>query len=78
MDKVKNNELERGAVGKTAVAGSRDRATNRVDAEVVERIDTTTLTDIVSGRAEHGATVFTDKLIAGGPHTRRRIEEVMA
>ena len=67
MDKVKKNELGRGAVGKTAVAGSRDRATNRVDAEVVERIDTTTLTDIVSGRAEHGATVFTDKWKAYKP-----------
>ncbi len=67
MDKVKRKEPERIAVGKIAVDGSGDRATNRFDPEVVERIDTTTLTDIVSDRAEHRATVFTGEWKAYNP-----------
>ena len=37
----------RSAVGKTAVAGVRDRATGRVNTEVVERTDVATLQDFV-------------------------------
>lgn len=51
----------RGAVGKTAVAGVRDRATGRVNTEVVERTDKVTLQDFVMRHTTHGATVYTDE-----------------
>ncbi|MDE0118221.1 MAG: IS1595 family transposase [bacterium] len=57
----------RGTVGKTAVAGVKDRATNKVHAEVVEHADTPTLTGLVAGSAESGATVFTDEWRAYNP-----------
>ena len=50
----------RGTVGKTAVVGARDRATNRVDAEVSEEIDGTALKGFVTRHAEMDATVYTD------------------
>ena len=50
----------RGAVGKTAVAGLRDRESGRVSAAVVERVDGKTLRRFVTDRTEEGATVYTD------------------
>ncbi len=50
----------RGAVGKTAVAGVRDRESGRVSAAVVERVDGKTLRRFVTDRTEEGATVYTD------------------
>ena len=50
----------RGMVGKTAVAGVKDRDTNQVDAAVVERTDGPTLRQFVHDRTEPSAMVYTD------------------
>ena len=50
----------RGAVGKTAVVGAKDRKTNKVRAKVVEKTDAETLQEFVIDVAETGATVYTD------------------
>ena len=50
----------RGAVGKTAVVGVRDRATKQVAAKVVERTDATTLQGFVGNHAANDATVYSD------------------
>lgn len=50
----------RGAVGKTAVIGIKDRATNQVRAAVVVETDADTLQDFVEEHTEEDATVFTD------------------
>ena len=54
----------RGTVGKTAVAGVKDRETNQVDAEVVERTDGPTLRTFVHDRTEPTTLVFTDEAAA--------------
>ena len=51
----------RGPVGKTAVAGVKDRATGRVSAAVVERTDGPTLKGFVRSRIAQEADVFTDE-----------------
>lgn len=51
----------RGTVGKTAVAGIKDRATNQVKAQVVPGTDAQTLQGFVRGHAEDGAMVYTDE-----------------
>ena len=51
----------RGAVGKTAVVGARDRATNEVSAAVVGETDAETLQGFVADHAVKGATVCTDE-----------------
>ena len=51
-------------MGKTAVAGVRDRESGRVSAAVVERVDGKTLRRFVTDRTEEGATVYTDDLRA--------------
>ena len=51
----------RGAVGKIAVAKVRDRATGRINTEVVERTDKETLQDFVMRRTTTGTTVYTDE-----------------
>ena len=50
----------RGTVGKTAVVGAKDRATNRVSAAVVGDTDQPTLHGFVSANVEPGAKVYTD------------------
>ena len=50
----------RGAVGKTAVVGAKDRASKMVSATVVERTDAATLLDFVAKYADARATVYTD------------------
>ena len=50
----------RGAVGKTAVVGMKDRDTNEVVAKVVKSTDTDTLHDFVEGHTAQDAKVFTD------------------
>ena len=50
----------RGAVGKVAVAGARDRGSKRVSAAVVKGTDTKTLQGFVADHAATGATVYTD------------------
>ena len=54
----------RGTVGKTAVAGARDRKTGRVSASVVPGTDRPTLQGFVGERAAEGATVYTDEHLA--------------
>ena len=50
----------RGAVGKTAVVGAKDRATKRVAAKVVERTDKPTLHGFVAAHADPDTTIYTD------------------
>ena len=72
MPKAKRKTLEgHGAVGKAAVAGAKDRATNRVNADVVPATDGPTLQGFVRARAEAGAKVYTDDAAAyrGMAHT---------
>ena len=54
----------RGAVGKTAVVGMKDRATNEVRAEVVTTTDAETLQEFVEENTEADATVYTDDAAA--------------
>ncbi len=56
--------LGRGAVGKTAVAGVKDRKTGHVAASVVERTDGPTLRTFVWERSGEDATVYTDDAAA--------------
>ena len=50
----------RGAVGKTAVVGAKDRKTNKIKAKVVKVTDAKTLQGFVIATALAGATVYTD------------------
>ena len=50
----------RGAVGKTAVVGAKDRATNKVEAKVIADVTSKTLTTFVGDTTKQGAKVFTD------------------
>ena len=50
----------RGAVGKVAVVGMKDRETNRVSAEVVASTDGLTLKEFVMDQVAPGAKVYTD------------------
>ena len=50
----------RGTVGKTTVAGARDRATNTVSARVIKGTDAKTLQGLCADHAAEGATVYTD------------------
>ena len=51
----------RGPVGKTAVAGLKDRATGKVKAKVVEHTDAPTLQGFVHANTTWGATIYTDE-----------------
>ena len=62
MSNAKRQELAgtgRGTVGKVAVVGAKDRASNRVAAKVVESTDKPTLQGFVVERTPPGATVYT-------------------
>ena len=61
----------RGAVGKTAVVGIKDRETNEVRAEVIQSADSETLVDFIGKHAEPGARVYTDEARATRPLIRR-------
>ena len=61
MSNAKRKELSgRGAVGKTAVAGIKDRATNKVRAKMVERTDSETLQGFIADSVKPGAALYTD------------------
>ncbi len=67
MSNAKREELAatgRGAVGKTAVVGAKDRATNQVVAKVVPATDKQTLQGFVQDNADPDATVYTDDAAA--------------
>ena len=64
---AKRKQLEvtgRGAVGKVAVVGAKDRKTSQVAAQVVERTDKETLQGSVVDHTKEGATVCNDDAIA--------------
>ena len=54
----------RGPVGKTAVAGVRDRPTGQIRAKVVEKTDAPTLQGFVTDHTAAGTTVYTDEALA--------------
>ena len=54
---AKKKRAGRGAVGKTAVVGIKDRATNQVRAKVVKETDAKTLQGFVQANTEDGSTV---------------------
>ena len=54
----------RGAVGKTAVVGAKDRATNKIEAKVIKDTTSKTLTTFVGDTTKHGSKVFTDDALA--------------
>ena len=61
MPKAKRERLKgRGAVGKAAVVGAKDRETNRVQAEVVPDTRSGTLQGFIAGHADAGAKIYTD------------------
>ena len=67
MSNAKRKELAdtgRGPVGKTAVVGAKDRASNQVAAKVVESTDADTLQGFVKDHADSEATVYTDDATA--------------
>ena len=57
----KRQRAGRGTVGKTAIAGARDRETNRVSAAVIPGTDKETLQSFVTDRTVEGAQVYTDE-----------------
>ena len=64
MSNAKRRELAdtgRGAVGKTAVVGAKDRATKQVAARVVERTDRETLEGFIKHVAADGSVFYTDE-----------------
>ena len=67
MSNAKRKELAgtgRGAVGKAAVAGVKDRETNRVAARRMEETDASALQSFVREHVEPGATLYTDEAAA--------------
>ena len=65
MPKSKRAKLKgRGTAGKTAMAGAKDRATNRVMARSVPATDAKTLQGFVADNAAPGAKVYTDEASA--------------
>ena len=57
----KKQHLGRGGIGKSIVAGARDRATNRIRASVVPGTDARTLQGFVTSRTAEDAKVYTDQ-----------------
>ncbi len=77
MPNSKRKELTgRGAVGKTAVVGAKDRTTNQVAAKVVTSTDKETLQGFVTECTESDATVYTDEASAyeGLPRTHEAVK----
>ena len=77
MPKHKREQLTgRGAVGKTAVVGAKDRATNQVAAKIVTSTDKETLQGFVTEHSEPDATVYTDEASAyeGLPRTHEAVK----
>ena len=62
MPRSKRKELRgRGAVGKEAIVGVKDRATNRISAHHVDKTDSLTVSNVVVAKTEFGAKLFTDE-----------------
>ena len=75
LEKNKHNDKKtkagRGAVGKTAVAGVKDRQTNEVRATVVRGTDAETLQGHIDQHVQEGSTVYTDEASAYVTLTKR-------
>ncbi len=67
----------RGPVGKTAVVGAKDRASNQVTVRVVQSTEADTLQGFVTERTLRDATVYTDDATAyrGVPRTREAVRQ---
>ena len=83
MSNAKRKELAgtgRGPVGKTAVIGAKDRETNQVAAQVIERTDAPTLQGFVREHAAPGATVYSDEAVAyeGIPFEHKTVKHSLA
>ena len=79
MSKAKRKTLKgRGPVGKTVVVGTKDRATKRVSAAVVDTPDKRTLQRFISERAAPGAKVYTDDYVVyrGMPFDHEAVRHV--
>ena len=62
MPRAKRKKLKgRGAAGKTAVVGVKDRITNRVHAQVTSSTDATTLQSFIHDHVREGSAVYTDE-----------------
>ncbi len=66
----------RGTVGKTAVAGVKDRDTNQVRAKVVSTVNADTMEDFIEEHVEGDAVVFTDdsSVYSGLPHAHETVK----
>ena len=67
MSNAKRRELKdtgRGAVGKAAIVGMKDRASNEVRAQAIQRTDAETLQGFIVEHADAFATVYTDEAAA--------------
>ena len=60
MHEFKKLKAGRGSVGKTPVAGIKDRETNQVDAKVVEATDAPTLQSNIRAKTDRTAIIYTD------------------
>ena len=68
MSKAKRKTLTgRGAVGKEAVVGTKDRETNRVAVRHIQNTDAPHVAGFVAEKAAPGATVYTDEASAYNP-----------
>ena len=83
MSNAKRKELAgtgRGAVGKVAIVGAKDRASNRVAAKVVASTDKPTLQGFVVEHTAPGATVYADEASAyeGTPFEHESVKHSVA
>ena len=83
MSNAKRKELAGNGsrtVGKTAVIGAKDRETNQVAAQVIERTDAPTLQGFVREHAAPGATVYSDEAVAyeGIPFEHKTVKHSLA
>ncbi len=79
MPKAKRRTLKgRGPVGKTVVAGARDRATNRISAAVVETPDRKTMHRFIEDRTAPAAKVYTDDYVVyrGMPRDHEAVRHI--
>lgn len=79
MSNAKRKALKdtgRGSVGKTSVAGIKDRDSNQVRAKVVDRTDAKTLQGFIGEHTSPDATVYTDdsKSYSGLPYTHESVK----
>lgn len=78
VNKHKKLKAGRGAVGKVAVIGMKDRKTNKVVAMPVERTNAYTLHGFIKSNLSHYATLYTDYATAykDMPQTHRTVKRV--